>query len=293
MNLQSLGITEYFLYMLINKMNTVELMKRKINLIVVMFFYAIIVIFSMLLVGCAYTNPHSIRDIETKTSPDGKYEIIFQNVGLPDFPFGDSHAKIILKEGNKIITKQKFDVANDGVALVPGNWEVSWYQDCVQVVIKGSEQHNVLYTFTYDGEMDYEILEELSISYSILDSDETETIPEPLSPDEQRILDGLLKVYEFVVGETGACESDITYTAKCTPKMVVSEDSYILYDRVSVNGKCALYVLYENEGDAESVSDPQIVDMYAYEYESGKVIRADRHSWSDAGTKEYQWATEE
>ena len=91
--------------------------------------------------------------------------------------------------------------------------------------------------------------------------------------------------------------SEITYTAKGTPEFVLSSDlnseTYILYDRDSSNGKCALYVLYQSKNSGEENSDTQILEMYAYEYASGKVITADRHAWSDVGTDEYREATGE
>ena len=84
---------------------------------------------------------------------------------------------------------------------------------------------------------------------------------------------------------------------KGTPEFVISSDSeaysYILYDRESTNGKCALYVLYQSATDKEGDSDPQIMEMYAYEYASGKVIMAGRRAWSDVGTDEYREATGE
>lgn len=103
----------------------------------------------------------------------------------------------------------------------------------------------------------------------------------------------MIKVYETISDNTDVDEDGITYTAKCTPKMVVSEYSYILYDRESANGKCALYVFYTEEDNDGQATESQIVDMYAYEYESERVIRADRQSWSDVGTSEYQAVTGE
>ena len=111
---------------------------------------------------------------------------------------------------------------------------------------------------------------------------------------EQKIYDGLRAVAKATGKET-VTEPKITYTAKGTPKLVLSSNPeiYLLYDRDSANSKCALYVLYQSEEDAEGDSDPQIVDMYAYDYSSGKVITACRHDWSDAGTDEYREATGE
>lgn len=64
----------------------------------------------LLLVGSfVYVTKHKITDIDSSISDDGQYEVLFQNVGEPDWPFGDSHARIVLKRDNKTITKLKFE----------------------------------------------------------------------------------------------------------------------------------------------------------------------------------------
>ena len=112
----------------------------------------------------------------------------------------------------------------------------------------------------------------------------------------QKIIDGLQAV-ALTTGYAVDGNSEITYTAMGTPKLMLSSDlnsdAYILYDRNSSNGKCALYVLYQSKNNGEGSSDSQILEMYAYEYSSGKVITADRHAWSDVGTDEYREATGE
>lgn len=112
----------------------------------------------------------------------------------------------------------------------------------------------------------------------------------------QKIIDGL-KAVALTTSYAVDGKSEITYTTKGTPKLVLSSDlnsdAYILYDRNSSNGKCALYVLYQSKNDGEGNSDSQILEMYAYEYSGGKVIMADRHAWSDVGTDEYREATGE
>ena len=112
----------------------------------------------------------------------------------------------------------------------------------------------------------------------------------------QKIIDGLQAV-ALTTGYKTKEQLEITYTAKGLPKVVLSSDqnlnTYILYDRDSSNGKCALYVLYQLKNNDEGKSDSQILEMYAYEYSSGKVIVADRHAWSDLGTGEYRKATGE
>lgn len=112
----------------------------------------------------------------------------------------------------------------------------------------------------------------------------------------QKVIDGLQAVALMTRYITKG-NSEITYTSRGTPKLVLSSDlnsnEYILYDRDSSNGKCALYVLYQSKNNGEGNSDSQILEMYAYEYSSGKVITADRHAWIDVGTDEYREATGE
>lgn len=42
---------------------------------------------------------------------------MYQSVGEPDWPFGYSHARFVLKHDGSTVTKYKFDVANDGGIL--------------------------------------------------------------------------------------------------------------------------------------------------------------------------------
>ena len=107
-----------------------------------------------------YVTRYKITEIDAVTSPDGAYEIIFQAVGEPDWPFGYSHARIVLKEGKQTVTKYKFDVANDGGTLDPENWTVQWQDNCVQAVISGEEQRDARYMFYFDGIVDAEVLDD-------------------------------------------------------------------------------------------------------------------------------------
>jgi hypothetical protein len=53
----------------------------------------------MILAGSfTYTTRYKIHDVASYTSPDGKYELLFQQVGDPDWPFGHTHARLVLKD---------------------------------------------------------------------------------------------------------------------------------------------------------------------------------------------------
>lgn len=104
--------------------------------------------------GLTYVSKYKIADIDASVSPDGRYVLAFQSVGEPDFPFGASHARIVLKDGKRKIAEYRFDVANDGALLFPENWAVTWWPDCVTAVVSGDEQDNAAYTFYFDGSVD-------------------------------------------------------------------------------------------------------------------------------------------
>lgn len=72
----------------------------------------------------------------------------------------------------------------------------------------------------------------------------------------------------------------------------------LVYDRISKNGTCELFVLYKEhyvEDDfGNSVNDTtEIIDMYAVETATGKVVAANKQTWSDLGTEEYRELTGE
>lgn len=64
----------------------------------------------------------------------------------------------------------------------------------------------------------------------------------------------------------------------------------LVYDRPSKNGACELLVLYRSVKGSDHET---IVDMYAVETATGKVVVSGKKAWSDVGTKEYREMTGE
>ena len=148
-------------------------MKSKKNMKWICGIAAVILAALLLMIGSfTYVTRYRITDIDTATSEDGQYEVIFQAVGEPDWPFGYSHARIVLKHNGEVITKRKFDIANDGGDLHPDSWDVCWEENCVKVIISGKEQPDKLYTYFFDGAVRYEsperILDEPTADFSEL-----------------------------------------------------------------------------------------------------------------------------
>lgn len=103
-------------------------------------------------------------------------------------------------------------------------------------------------------------------------------------------------VYDAVLAEQGyGCE--VCYNAKGNlyldlgsgPEEEGSCNFTLVYDGLSKNGACQLFVLYREE----ATGNTSIVDMYAVETGTWKVVSGDRKAWSDLGNEAYRRITEE
>ena len=116
---------------------------------------AVINIMIVVLAGSfTYTTKYKIHEVAESISQDGKYVLLFQQVGDPDWPFGHTHARLVLKDESGTITKYHFDVANDGANVHSDSWQVTWKENCVEVVISGEEQNDNQYILYFDGKTD-------------------------------------------------------------------------------------------------------------------------------------------
>lgn len=117
---------------------------------------AVVLSAAVLLAGrFIYVTRYKITDIDSAISPNGEYSVIYQNIGEPDFPFGYTHVRLVLRKGKESVSRYKFDVANDGGMLSPEQWAVDWKADRVEVTVSGEEQPDNLYTLYYDGGTDW------------------------------------------------------------------------------------------------------------------------------------------
>lgn len=71
----------------------------------------------------------------------------------------------------------------------------------------------------------------------------------------------------------------------------------VVYDRLSKNGKCQLFVEYkdymETNGNESYVTTTAILEFYAVEIETGVTVAAGKTSWEEIGSKEYRALTGE
>lgn len=69
----------------------------------------------------------------------------------------------------------------------------------------------------------------------------------------------------------------------------VTCEKHLVYDRVSENGKCDLFVYQQEQAGA----DTKILGFYAVKKGTDQVVSADKTTWSEISSKEYQDATGE
>lgn len=126
----------------------------------IMGFLAVINIMIVVLAGSfIYVSRYKIHEVACSTSEDKKYKLLFRQVGDPDWPFGYTHARLVLKDKSGTIAKYSFDVANDGANVQPDSWQVTWKDTCVEAVISGEEQNDIRYILYFDGKTDSNQLE--------------------------------------------------------------------------------------------------------------------------------------
>lgn len=125
-------------------------MKRKVK-IVSLIIGIIVGLFLILLGSLWYVTECRCTDINTQISPDERCQLTLQMKGEPEWPFGSTYGRIIVKYDDKIIKKLEFEIHDDGARLGKDNWEVVWGVAGVQVTLMGSEQDDQVLQIMYDG----------------------------------------------------------------------------------------------------------------------------------------------
>ena len=139
-------------------------------LVIICALAGILLIFGLLF---KYEMSWKITTVGAEKDPDGRYSAVFQKVGEADWPFGYSHAKVIVKDGDRIVESFREDIADDGAQFRPANYSVEWMKYGVVITFMGSEQPDREVEVFYDGESsftgytDEEIAEILGKRYSV------------------------------------------------------------------------------------------------------------------------------
>ena len=132
--------------------------ERIVKKSVVRFILGALIAFSLIIAIIAgsfiYVSKYKTNVVASSASPDGQYELLLQQIGEPDWPFGYTHARLVLKDKSKTVAMHSFDVANDGGIIDAENWKVTWKENCVEAVISGEEQNDNQFILYFNGKTD-------------------------------------------------------------------------------------------------------------------------------------------
>lgn len=111
----------------------------------------IFIIIAVFWVSIVYVRDYKVTEAATSASPDGKYELILQAVGEAEWPFGSADGRIVLMEGARQVSEVGFTIYDDGGYVRESVWNVTWYEDFVEVILSGDEQQDEQILLYYDG----------------------------------------------------------------------------------------------------------------------------------------------
>lgn len=137
--------------------------------------------------------------------------------------------------------------------------------------------------------------------------EQTSDQSEEVAAEPQSVEGAYRCLYEQVFKEQGAvydcrCDAKGNFYAflaegKNVPSSGTEElrtEYTVVYDRVSENGKCHLFVYYETFYNEDGTKyGTAILNTYAVNMETGEVTASGKQAWADIGTEAYQEATGE
>lgn len=117
--------------------------------------------------------------------------------------------------------------------------------------------------------------------------------------ETDEIYDGYRTIYQQYFADEG-CDFMISYSASGNSRVILNENEEIIeilvYDRISENEKCELYVWYRSKKNADSswhISEAEILDIFAYNVSTKDVVSSGKTSWSATGNENYYEVTGE
>lgn len=125
-------------------------MKRAVKIFLII--TGIVVGLILILAGSLwYVTECKCTDIDTQISPDERCQLTLQMKGEPEWPFGSTHGRIIVRYDDQVIRKIEITIYDDGATLRKENWSVVWGAAGAQVTLMGSEQDDQILQIMYDG----------------------------------------------------------------------------------------------------------------------------------------------
>ena len=104
----------------------------------------------MLVTGyLAFKIAYEKTELFREASPNGDFTVVVQRRGMIDWPVGEDHLRVYLKnnEGSSYFHMAFLaDVANNGA---PAGYKVEWLDDAAKITLSGNEQPDAVYILPF------------------------------------------------------------------------------------------------------------------------------------------------
>lgn len=115
-------------------------LKRILTVILIVLIAAAVTVGSLIYI-------RDYRKTKVFSSESGSSTITVYMVGEPDFPYGKTDCRLVLKTKGKDTVKEDFSVDNDGAVVSSDNFAVEWKENSVRLKVNGSEQEIRTYVY--------------------------------------------------------------------------------------------------------------------------------------------------
>ncbi len=133
---------------------------KKFKKIVIYVLVIFIIPCAMLWGSIKYVRDYKKTICDTSISLDEGYTLTLLAIGEPEWPFGSADGRLILENENEKISTVDFVLRNDGGMINSNCWNVTWYDEFVEVIISGKEQSDLQIILYFNGEVEREQLSE-------------------------------------------------------------------------------------------------------------------------------------
>ena len=229
---------------------------KKVLKVILGILLSIVLVICLLYSAFIYMIEYHVATVDKK-SYNG-YEVIMQSVGSPLF-FSSADGRLLLKKNGKTINKTDFTLSDDGGSIRKKVWSVSWYKDHVSVVIRGSEQDDMLYSLYYNG----------NTKNSIIPSQDGITTKDDMAgQDADEIRKELRMVADYLHYD------DIKYGTSAKGWMYA-----VVYNKDGVTRHLDYYETHEHEYAYEETKNGTTIVLGFYKIENGQVIDEHTTAW--------------
>lgn len=229
---------------------------KKVLKVILGILLSIVLVICLLYSAFIYMIEYHVATVDKKYY--NGYEVIMQSVGSPLF-FSSADGRLLLKKNGKTINKTDFVLSDDGGSIRKAVWSVSWYKDHVSVVIRGSEQDDMLYSLYYNG----------NTKNSIIPSQDGITTKDDMAgQDADEIRKELRMVADYLHYD------DIKYGTSAKGWMYA-----VVYNKDGVTRDLNYYETHEHEYVYEETKNGYTTILGFYKIENGQVIDEHTTSW--------------